>query len=1114
MRKVLLLLIMVMVTLGASYAQQRNVTGTVKSADDGLGIPGVNVVLKGTSTGDITDIDGKFNISIPSNNAVLVFSFVGLKTQEVTVGSRSVIDVVLESDVSQLEEVVVTAFGVKREKKALGYSVQEVGSKALDDSGADNALAALNGKAAGVNITSSSGSPGSAQRVVVRGNRSLIGNNQALIVVDGVRINNDANYTEGNTAGTSQASGLNAVNPADIESISVLKGAAASALYGTSGANGVLLITTKKGSKGSGLKVNYSMQVGFDIVSTLPELQTEFAQGSGGRPWDPASGQSGSWGGRITDYEYSTDRNVYETYYNDFYASINRSRRNPFDLDGNYIYDNNGFLVPRGQGNGQAPNVYDNLDDFYQTGHMVNNAVSISGGNDVATFRASISHLTQEGIIPNNTQDRTTFNVGTTLKATEKLSFSANVNYSRMLFRRIQQGSNTSGIGLGLFRTPPTFDNSNGFGPDAVDEPSSYFFASSGNQRNYRGGGGYDNPFWIVNLAPRDETNDKVFGNFLVNYKFSDWAQLSLNIGSDHTADNRIQLFERGSRTAPNGQVIWDNYKINQTDAYLQLSGGGNLSSKVGFNYFVGANAFSYRTERTYLQGDNIAFQGFVHPTTAALLTNVDPNNTTPLQRYRTLGIFGSAEFSYNNTLFMTVTARQDYDTRLADPEKSFKASDIAFFYPSVSMSYIFTENLDIKGLSFGKIRASIAQVGAGPPNAYSTSTVFTPQSPGDGWGTPINFPIAGTPGFETFGTLGNAELKPETTTSIEIGTDLRFLDGRIGLDFAYYVAKGKDQILNASLARSTGYSNYWLNAGEMTTRGTEAVITAVPIKKSDFTWETTINFTRAISTVDKLAPGLERLQIGGFTGTGIFLVAGNTYGSIFGGAYRRQGAGGEGDDGLNIPGGPIVIQDDPGTAENPNLEFGYQAVDNTLRAIGDTNPDFTIGFRNSFTYKRVNLSFLIDWKQGGDMWNGTNWALSFFGASQLTAETREEAATPIAGVKSDGTPNDIAIVRDQSYWQSSVGGFGSVDEQFVQDAGWVRLRELSINYQLNPSIFGGKFIKGLSVGFIGRNLWYTTKYDGVDPETSLTGNNNSQGLDYFNQAGSRSFIFRLNANF
>ena len=772
-----------------------------------------------------------------------------------------------------------------------------------------------------------------------------------------------------------------------------------------------------------------------------------------------------------------------------------------YDGATDYPYDKNGRLVLASDptATNQRANVYDNTGDFYQTGVLFQNSVSMSGGNDVATFRASIANLDQEGIIPNNTQNRTTFNVGATLQATERLRFAANVNYTIMDFVRIQQGSNTSGINLGLFRTPPSFDNSNGFGADAVDEPSSYIFAD-GAQRNYRGGGGYDNPFWIANLAQRLETNNRVFGSFVAEYEFSPWAKVSLNIGRDHTSDFRVQEFEIGSRTAPGGRVINDNYFIDQTDAYLRVAGGGSLSSKVNFNYFAGVNLFNYRSENVLSTGNSLALQGFVNLANAATVTS-----ETFTDRYRTLGFFGSAEFSYDGILFWTLTGRQDYDTRLSDPLRDFKASDIAFFYPSTSIAFIFSELVDIKGLSFGKIRASWAQVGAGPPSAYATSSPFVNAQPGDGWGDNIQFPLSGVAGFEASGTLGNRNLVPETTTSIEVGADLRFLDGRLGLDVAYFNRTGEDLILSADIAPSTGYLSAFFNSGGLTTNGTEAILTINPIRKADFNWNVNFNFTRVISKIDDLAPGLERLQIGGFTGTGIFLVAGNNYGSIFGGAYLRQGAGGPNDDGLNIPEGPIVINEDDGIEE----------VDGVLRAIGDTNADFFLGIRNSFSYKRFNLSFLIDWKQGGDLWNVTNWALSFFGASQLTADTRLETPTPRPGVFADGTPNNIAIVRDQSYWQSRVGGFGAVDEQFVQDAGWVRLRELSFSYSLNPAIFGdSKFIKGISVGFIGRNLWFTTEYDGVDPETSLTGIGNAQGLDYFNQPSTRSFLFNVNVDF
>ena len=335
-------------------------------------------------------------------------------------------------------------------------------------------------------------------------------------------------------------------------------------------------------------------------------------------------------------------------------------------------------------------------------------------------------------------------------------------------------------------------------------------------------------------------------------------------------------------------------------------------------------------------------------------------------------------------------------------------------------------------------------------------------------------------------------------------------MQNKVGLDLAYWQRKSTDAILNASLPPSTGYISAWLNAGQMTSKGIEATLNLNLLDTDDYGWNSQINYTTNESIVDELAPGLERLFLAGFSTAGTYLVAGNQYGAIFGGAYLRSGNGGPTDDKLNIPEGEVVINDDPASRE-----YGYQAVDPSQRAIGDPNPDFILGWNNSFRIKDVKLGFLLDWREGGDLWNGTAWALSFFGRSQLTADTREEAPTPISGVlKSNGQPNTIPVVRDQSYWTSSLGGFGAVGEQFVQDGGWLRLREVSLSYKLPLDLLGVNFINSADISVLGRNLWFQSDYEGIDPETSLTGVGNGQGFDYFNMPSTSSIIFKLNLNF
>lgn len=1091
MKNVLRILLIAGLCLTTAFAQT-TVTGTVTD-ESGTAIQGATVLVKGTTIGTYTDENGNYSLSVPEDATMLIGTYVGKKTTEMPVGSGAV-NFSLADDLLELDEVVVTALGIERNEKALGYAVQKVDGDAINRSGATNPVDALVGKAAGVQITRSSGSVGGGTRILIRGQTSMIGNNQPLIVIDGIRVNNETLLSQASTAGVAASNRLMDLNPEDIETINVLKGAAATALYGTAGSTGVIVITTKKGAKGR-FDVNFSTSVGFDNITQMIDLQNEFAQGrldANGVPFyrDPSTGESGSWGPAIADLEYATNRD-----------HPNAPGASAFDAEGNYLYDNNGFLVPRGTGNGTPANVYDNVLPFFQTGQQFNNSLAVSGGNDKTTFRLSVSDLRSTGVVPNEQYDRTTVKLASSITPVPELTFSSSVNYTNSDYTRVQQGSNTSGLLLGMLRTPGSFDNTNGFDPqDAVNEVSAYQFANF-NQRNYRGGGGYDNPYWIINNALGFEDVNRFFGNGKVEYRASNWLGLSLNIGYDVTTDIRKQEFEVNSRTNAGGAIQHDEFNTQQYDSYFNAFGGGQLATDIGFNYVVGANVFSFKNHRTQTRGDGLLFPGFLDISNATQISGFEDIN-----RYRTIGIFGQVEADWRKTLFLTLTARQDYDSRLGNPA-DFEVGQTGFFYPSASLAFAFSELLpESSTFSFGKLRVSYAQVGSPPPNAYSTQSVFVSPSIGDGWGDNIGFPIAGQSGFDQSSLLGNPNLTPELTTTFELGLDLRFFEGRLGLDATYYTRNIEDAILNASLARSTGYANAWLNAGQMSAEGWEITLNAIPVRTNSLTWNTQVNFTRSQTIVEELAPGIESLFLAGFSSAGTYLVAGNQYGAILGGAYLREQAGTDSDTDLNIPGGQVVINDNPNSSE-----YGYQAVDPTQRAIGNPNPDFIIGWNNTFTFKSVTVNFLLDWREGGDLWNGTAWALSFFGKSQLTAETRNEAATPIEGVLSDGTPNNIPVVRNRNYWTSSLGGFGAVGEQFVQDGGWIRLREVGINYAF-PQI--GGFIKGGNIGVSGRNLWFTTEYDGIDPETSLTSTGNGQGFDYFNMPSTRTFFIKLNLNF
>ena len=1077
-------------------AQQKTITGLVFD-DQGIALPGATVLVKDSNRGVTTDFDGNFSIEA-SKGEVLVISFIGYKNQSVPVGDGDNYSVNLETG-NELDEVIVTSLGIKRESKAIGYSVQSVSTEDLANSGSNNALDAMVGKAAGIQITRSSGSAGGGSRILIRGVTSMIGNNQPLIVIDGVRTNNETLNSGSSTGGTASSNRLMDLNNDDIENISILKGSAATALYGTAGAAGVVVITTKKGSEGE-MKVSYSHSTGVDWISTTFDMQNEFAQGrnrsrSDRTPYwrSPGTGESSSFGPNVNTLEYATDSNHPEA-----------PSASDFDSAGNYRWDKNGFLVTKGTGNGQAANSYDNYRGFFREAMQSLNSVSVSGGSEKATYHFSTSYLTNEGIVPNEEYGRKTFSLASSLKASDKLTFTTTFNYIRSDYTRIQQGSNTSGLMLGLYRTPVTFDNANGFSQeDAVDSPSSYIFPN-GKQRNYRGGGGYDNPYWIVNNALRDETVNRVYGSFAATYNLNKWFNVALNVGSDFTSDIRKQNFEIGSRTSSTGRVNSTSYTTFQTDAVLNVSGGDALTDKLNINYLVAANAFSFKRTALDASGTNLAFQGFVNLANAS---NISASEN--LLENRQMGFVGQVEVEYDDTFYLTLAARQDYDSRLGVPGTEYKSSDYSFVYPAASLAVLISEMLPKSNiLSFAKLRASWAQVGGPPPFSYLTSSGYGLTSVGDGWGDANQWPIQGVTGFEIDSILGNKELKSELTEEIEFGVDLRFFNNRIGLDVAYYKRKMTDAILNASLPATTGYNNVWLNSGKMTGSGIEATLNIQVIKSQDFNWNSQFNFTSSKNIVDELAPGLDKLFLAGFSSAGSYLIAGNQYGAVVGGTYLREGSGGANDDGLNVPEGQVVINDD-----SSSNEYGFQAVDPVQRSIGNPNPDFILGWNNKIQLKSFSLGFLLDWREGGDLLNGVAWALSFFGRSQLTADTRVEASAPISGVLSNGQPNNIPVVRDQYYYQSSVGGFGSVWEQFVQDGGWLRLREVSLGYDIPLSDMGINFIKSGTASLVGRNLWYSTEYNGVDPETSLTGVGNGQGVDYFNMPSTRSVMFKLNLN-
>jgi TonB-linked SusC/RagA family outer membrane protein len=1069
---------------------QKVISGTVTEDATGEALAGVTVFEKGTTNGTFTNNEGKYELAVKNDDAVLILRFVGFATVETTGGSVSLME-----DALMLDEVVVTALGIKREKKQLGYSVQSVSGDAVVSSGETNVINGLNSKIAGVQVISSSGSPGGASFIRIRGSSSISGNSQPLIVVDGVPLDNSQNRSgnpdDGNNNLLSSVANSNRaidINPNDIEDVTVLKGPAAAALYGIQAANGAILITTKRGgnSGGKGVNVSYNTSISFDQVNKLPETQDRYAQGTG-------------W------YDFDAQGNPQPTYYGPEFGwptswgpSIDTLR---YDGATDYDFDRNGNIVGASNPNaGAAVNPYDNTGDFFQTGVTWDNDLALSGGNGGTSYRFSVGNRKQTGIVPLSEFRRTTVKLSGETKLSARLRTAASVGYTNSGGRRIQQGSNTSGVMLGLMRTPPTFDNSNG--ATEVEDESAYLLAD-GSQRNYRGGGGYDNPFWTVNQSPLTDEVNRVYGFASATYDVTSWLNVFYRLGTDAYSDSRRSVLALGSRTAPAGRVFQENHNYRHVNSDLWVTASKDFSEDFSASLMLGNNLYSQQYTRLYTQGDGYNFPGFTHISNTSSVLTRDLTN-----RKKTAAVFFDAKASYGDFLFLNVTGRNEWSSTLPVDGNSF-------FYPSASLAFVFTEALgmeDNKILPYGKLRFSYASVG-NDADPYLLQSYFSSTVVADGWTNGVPFPFQGQSGFQQDDLLGNPNLRPEKTNSIEVGADLRFVKNRVGLDFTFYQQTSVDQIFGVNIASSSGFIQSVLNAGKVQNTGIEIVLNVTPVKTESFRWDMQFNFTRNKNMVLELAPGVETVFMGGFSGASVQNVAGEQFGQIHGGTWLRDDA------------GNIVVESDTNS-----FYYGYPMESGESDVIGNPNPDFMLGWTNNFSFKGLSLTVLFDVRSGGDIWNGTVGAMTYFGTTKATGDNRG-TTTVFEGVKgtldADGQlllqdengntgtfTNDVNAELNEDWYTFNGGGFGNVDEGFVQDGSWIRLREVTLGYTLPARIFENTPISGLNVGLSGRNLWLSTSYEGIDPETNLMGSFNAQGLDYFNMPNTRSYSVRLGITF
>ena len=1064
MRKVTILLaFLFFVGANLANAQTRTVSGKVTSSEDGAGIPGVTVQVKGTTVGTVTDIDGNYSLEVKPDFRVLIFQYVGMSTQEITIADQTTINVTMSPDVLLMEEVVVTAIGIPKEQKAIGYTVQDVSAEQIANSGNTDMISALQGRIAGVQVTSSSGAAGGANYITIRGATSLTGNNQPLFVVDGVPIDNSTSFdTEGfqggDVAGVARGNRALDINPDDIENISVLKGGAATALYGIRGANGVIVVTTKKGkatADGKKVNVNFSSSVMISQISQVPELNTKYAQGWGG---DWSSGFFAAWGPEISQTGYSKDA----AWANGGWAD--------FDVDGDIVMKTD----PRYDASLGATKVFDQF-DFFQTGMTFNNSISLTGGNDKSNFYISASDMSDKGVIPNNEVKRNTFKISGSSALSDKFKISGNANYLVTNGDRIQQGSNTSGVMLGLLRTPPSFDNAAGYKlPD-------------GRQRNYRHGGGYDNPYWTANENLwKDETN-RLIGNIQLDWFATEWLRFTLRPGIDVYSEHVKNYVAVGSRTSPGGTVYARDmtHKDFNNDfiAYLTHDFSDKISTYATFGWNMQSRYYSY----VFGQANGLSIPDYYNLNNTS---NISSGENT--WEKRLMGIFFDVGVNYNSMLYVNVTGRNDWSTTLPEDHNSF-------FYPSVNASFIVSELPFLKDndiLPFWKIFGSYA-ITANDADPYRTLTYWFQGAITDGWVSPsgVNFPITtggkSYNGFTYGNTMGSNDLKPERTKSMEVGTSMKFLNNRVGIDFAYFDNLSEDLLLPIDIDPSTGFTSMYKNAASMSSKGIELAVYATPYESKNFDWNILVNFSKFKNVVESLAEGVDALFLGGFTDPQIRAVAGEEYRTIYGYDWQRNDA------------GEMLIGDD-----------GYPMGEYTMKALGTVNPTWTMGVGNTFQIFDFSIYALVDFRQGGTMWNGTRGALDYFGASAGTENRDDDYVFEGVNVNT-GQPNTVAVKLDQTWRTSGEGsGFTGPTSPYLEETSWIRLRDISVSYTLN-NLLKNTFVDNLEIYFTGKNLWLSTpNYTGIDPETSLLGSSNALGMDYFNMPGTKTYLFGLRASF
>ncbi|WP_293904572.1 SusC/RagA family TonB-linked outer membrane protein [Sphingobacterium sp. UBA5670] len=1064
-----------MILTSVAFAQEKKISGRVTSAD-GKAIPGVTVVVQGTNQATQTDTDGNYSLNVPAGK-VVVFRSVGFDDKTIIVNNNSsVFNVSLVNHDNALEEVVVTANAIKREKRSLGYSAPTIKSDELTEGRNSSAINSLAGKVAGVNITSTSNSPGSSSRVVLRGGSSISGNNQALIVVDGTPIDNTSKM-----GGASDLSSVdfgnrgNDINPDDIASVTVLKGPAAAALYGSRASNGALIITTKSGKKGAKNEITFSSTNTLSSILKLPEFQNQYGQG--------ASGYN-----KAGDLIYTND------------PKENWSWGAPFT----------GEVQEWGQAvNGVRQKkaysaVKDNVRDFFDLGIASDNNLSFSGGSDKSTFYLGLNALNSNGVYPGKKDNYNKYGVrfnGTT-EFSNKFSAGIAVNYSRINSNNVGGGQGGGSVYNNLLQTPRDIDV---VGLKDLSNPYNGYGYTDENGVAHNDVYGYYgaytmNPYWV--LANYNNYNDvnRIMGNFNVNYKPTEWLTFQERIGLDNYSDRRR------SESPKYSFLPIDNTSGNYSEGNIQTDPGQYRIDQFNVNEIVhdfmatATHKFNDDWDASFMIGNNIRQRKTTSNSTATNSSGglVVPgwynlaNSNGPLDliedtwsNRRLVGVYGDLNVSYKNIAYLQATARNDWSSTLPKKNNSF-------FYPSVSGSFVASElfSPELKSkFSYAKIRANWAQVGS-DTDPYQLISTFSRSTIAGGFGS-TTFPFGNVSALMSGNTIGNLNLKPEITTSFEVGTELGFFNNRLSADFTYYKNNSKNQILSIPIPLSTGYGLSLVNAGKVQNNGVELTLRGTPVKTENLTWELFGTFTKNNSKVVELMDGVQQVSVGGFSGMSIVAAVGRPYGEFYGvtNATDAQGR-------------TIVDQ-----------KTGLPIASSKPEYLGTYNPDFQASLGTSLSYKNWSMSALFDTKQGGVFYSRTKDIMGFVGTSAESGGDRIGQIFPNSvylDASGNSVVNTTATYDKIDYYPNMEAGVN------VVDATYIKLRNLTFTYKFSKDMLKNTPFGAASIGVFGNNLfiWTPSENKYADPEVNSSGAGNAQGFDFTAQPSLRNYGINVKVSF